>query len=53
MGFNPNINYQEDLDGSLELLVRLIVPALLLIAVMLQLHIFQKRFMEVTHPNYL
>ena len=51
LGFDPNIDYQQ--EGRLQLLGRLIVPALLLVAVMLQLHIFHNKFMKVTDYHYL
>lgn len=53
LGFDPQVNYQKETTGNVQLLVRLLVPACLLIAVMLQLHIFHEKFLEVTQTNIL
>ncbi|XP_067928761.1 piezo-type mechanosensitive ion channel component 1-like [Watersipora subatra] len=50
LGFDPEINYQEG-TASVLLLSRLIVPALLLVTVMLQIHIFHDQFMQFTEEN--
>lgn len=53
LGFDPEVNFQSEANGNVQLLVRLLVPACLLIAVMLQLHIFHKHFLEVTQLTIL
>lgn len=52
IGFDPEVNYQDDLT-NVRLLVRLLVPAVLLITVMLQIHLFHKKFLQLTEPNNL
>ena len=52
LGFDPAVNYQDD-SSNVKLLVRLLVPAVLLITVMLQIHLFHKKFLEITEPNML
>lgn len=53
LGFDPAVNFQTSSDGNIQLLVRLLVPACLLIAVMLQLHIFHHKFMDMTKTSTL